>query len=86
MRSEKIKTPPTKPATPISKRSDQVKASVSTDDDGQGIATIEQWDSQRALQIPELPDADVELIEDDTKPGAEGSDRLEEKSAPTADV
>lgn len=58
MRTEKIKTPLTKPATPISKRSDQVKAVLSG---GEGIATIEQWDSQRALKIPELAEADVQL-------------------------
>jgi hypothetical protein len=74
MRSEKLKTPLTKPATPVSKRSsDQLKATTLADGDGHGVATIEQWDSQRALKIPELDDADVQLVEE-----AEG--------APTADV
>ena len=81
MRSEKIKTPLTKPATPVSKRSDQIKASGSADTNGQGVATIEQWDSQRAQKIPELPDADVELIEEGADPQA-----LDPGRAPTADV
>jgi hypothetical protein len=64
MRSEKIKTPLTKPATPVSKRSGEMKAVALPEGEGQGVATIEQWDSQRAMKIPELDAADVQLIEE----------------------
>lgn len=53
MQNEKIKTPLTKPATPVSKRSGQFKAIAS---DGEGLAAVEQ-----ALDIEELADEDVEL-------------------------
>ncbi len=80
MRTENIKTPLTKPATPVSKRSDQIKATVN--EGGQGIATIEQSDAPRVSQLEQLPDSDVELVEE------EGADPqgAEKDSAPTADV
>jgi hypothetical protein len=73
MRNEKIKTPLTKPATPISKRSDHVKT-IADDGEGHGVATIEQWDSQRAIRIPELAEADVQLVADEEAAAPTGED------------